>query len=69
MSTSPRGHATFIRDIRSTGVDRSQGTDMTNIEVKSFDSADLNNVLPNDLGENAVVEFGNVKVTRMRIKP
>ncbi len=42
---------------------------MTNIEVKSFDSADINNVLPNDPGEAAVVEFGDVKVTRMRIKP
>ena len=42
---------------------------MTNIEVKSFDSADINNVLPNDLGEAAVVEFDDIKVTRMRIKP
>jgi quercetin dioxygenase-like cupin family protein len=42
---------------------------MTNIEVKSFDSAEINNVLPDGLGEAAVVEFGDVKVTRMRIKP
>ena len=42
---------------------------MTNVEVKSFDRSDINNVLPNDLGEAAVVEFGDVKVTRMRIKP
>ena len=40
---------------------------MTNIEVKSFDSAEINNVLPDGLGEVAVVEFGDVKVTRMRI--
>ena len=69
ISTSPRRHATFTRNIRSTGVDRYKVTAMTNIEVKSFDSADINNVLPNDLGEAAVVEFDDIKVTRMRIKP
>ncbi len=42
---------------------------MTDIEVKGFDSADINNVLPNDLGKAAVVEFGDVKVTRVRVKP
>lgn len=42
---------------------------LTNVEVKSFDSAEVNNVLPDGLGEAAVVEFGDVKVTRMRIKP
>jgi quercetin dioxygenase-like cupin family protein len=50
-------------------VTRSSLVVMTNIEVKSFDSAEINNVLPDGLGEAAVVEFGDVKVTRMRIKP
>ena len=33
--------------------------DPTNVEVKSFDRSDINNVLPNDLGEAAVLEFGD----------
>ena len=53
----------------SRGVNRSRVTAVTNIEVKCFYSPDINNVLPNDLSEAAVVEFGDVKVTRMRIKP
>ena len=51
------------------GVDPSSMFSMTNVEVKSFDSAGIKNVLPDDLGEAAIVEFGDVKVTRMRIKP
>ena len=49
------------------GVDPSSVSSMTNVEVKSFDSADIKNVLPDDLGEAAIVEFGDVKVTQSLI--
>ena len=42
---------------------------MSSIEVQSFDTADIKNTLPDDKGEAAIVEFGDMKITRLRINP
>ena len=39
---------------------------MSSIEVQNFDTAETKNVLPDDMGEAAILEFGDMQITRLR---
>ena len=39
---------------------------MSSIEVESFATAETKNVLPDDMGGAAILEFGDMQITRLR---